>query len=114
MKPAPYDLSITRGFDFNLLFYVRARDTSGIKSSVDLTGYTLESKLVARDGTTTTITATAVDAANGLVRLTISRTVTAVLGTGLKWYFALIDPSSDKELYIDGDVLVRDPGARTR
>lgn len=114
MKPAAYDLPITRGDDFVLPFNITSRDSAGVRTPVNLAGYSFESKLIASDGTLTTITVTVVSAAAGSVKLTIASTVTTALTQGYKWYFAVIDPSTGKQTYMDGDVLVRDRGSRVR
>jgi hypothetical protein len=115
LKPAQFDLNITRGDDYVLPLNVRGRDASGNKTILDLTGYTVEARLVNEDGTTTIITANWLSQSTGMLELLVARSVTANLAaSGIKWYFALTDPSNRKETYMDGNALVRDRGARQR
>jgi hypothetical protein len=114
LKPAPFDLPVTRGDDFVLPFFLRSRDASGNKSSVSLAGYSFESKLIAKDGTLTTITVQVIDSPNGQVKLVIAAAVTATMQSGTKWYFAVTSPTEGKQTYMDGSVLVRDRGSSVR
>lgn len=116
MKPAPYDLKVTRGDDYVLPINVRGRDALGNKTVLDLTGYTLESKVILPDGTLVTVSTNWLAQATGQLELFVSRSVTAVfpITSGGKWYFALVDPSGRKTSYMDGALYVRDHGDRQR
>lgn len=115
MKPAAFDLNITRGDDYVLPLNVRGRDAQGVKTTISLVGYVADAKLTYEDGTVVTISANWLSQITGSLELVVSRSITANLpASGNKWYFALTDPANRKATYLDGNALVRDRGARQR
>lgn len=111
-KPAEQGLPVIRGDDLDFSFYVKTRDSSGVKQAIDLTGYTVEAKVFDESGATLhNMTGTLPDAVNGLVRLQLSRVITATLAKyGLYWSFALVTPSDVRRTYIVGRLHANDPG----
>jgi hypothetical protein len=69
LKPAAYDLPITRGDDYTLPLNVRGRDAQGNKTTISLAGYTVEAKLIYSDGTTSIITANWLSQSTGSLEL---------------------------------------------
>jgi hypothetical protein len=115
LKPAAYDLPITRGDDYTLPLNVRGRDAQGNKTTISLAGYTVEAKLIYSDGTTSIITANWLSQSTGSLELFVSRTVTTGMpDRGTKWYFSLIDPSNRKYTYMDGNAFIRERGSQAR
>lgn len=112
LTPGRYDLPAFRDDDIVLPFRVWGRDSQGNKTTVNLTGYTLESKFTDSAGVQRTATATFTDATTGSAQVFVARTVTTVLplGNGI-WYLALINPSNQKRTIIQGKLLVKDRGA---
>ena len=115
MKPAQFDLKVTRKDDYVLPMNLRGRNAQGNKTVLDMTGFTAESALLYKDGTVAIVTVNWLNQAQGELELVISRSVTTVLpDTGTKWFFALTNPAGRKFTYLDGDVFPRDRGAKTR
>lgn len=100
--------------DFDLNFYVRGKDVNGDPTVLNLTGYTLEAKLIGPGPTftQTTMTATFNDAPTGFVNLSIARAVTGAFPSvqNQRWYFAMTNPAGKKLPYMSGKAIIDDPG----
>lgn len=105
-------MRIVRDDDYLQPLVIKTKNLDGSRTVLNLTGYTLESKVTHTDGTTTTVTATITDAVNGAITLELARAVTStfVVGNSSKWYLALINPANKKFTYLAADVIVKNRG----
>ena len=102
------NLVINAGATFSQQFDLAQSDDS---SPLNLTGYTISAQIRKHAGSSnpTTFTATAMDAANGLLLISLTPVQTASLKTGRHVYDIVItDAAGDKTRVVEGSVLVRE------
>jgi len=102
------NLVINAGATFSQQFDLAQSDDS---SPLNLTGYTISAQIRKHAGSSnpTTFTATAMDAANGLLLISLTPVQTTSLKTGRHVYDIVItDAAGDKTRVVEGSVLVRE------
>ena len=102
------NLVINAGATFSQQFDLAQSDDS---SPLDLTGYTIAAQLRKHAGSSnlTAFTATAMDAVNGLILISLTPVQTTSLKTGRHVYDIVItDAAGDKTRVVEGSVLVRE------
>tara|TARA_Y100001938_G_scaffold108939_1_gene148875 strand:- start:5193 stop:5534 length:342 start_codon:yes stop_codon:yes gene_type:complete len=102
------NLVINAGATFSQQFDLAQSDDS---SPLDLTGYTIAAQIRKHAGSSNSVafTATAMDAVNGLVLISLTPVQTASLKTGRHVYDIVItDSAGDKTRVVEGSVLVRE------
>lgn len=107
LDPGVLDITIHQGATFNLdLQYL---DSTG--TGVDMAGYTVESKIVERTGTTVlaTFTSTFTDRAVGKFNLKLSSTVTTAINQEGLYDVLVTEPSGEKFYLLQGRTKL-DPG----
>ncbi len=102
------NLVINAGATFSQQFDLAQSDDS---SPLNLTGYTIAAQIRKHAGSSnpTAFTATAMDAINGLVLISLTPVQTAALKKGRHVYDIVItDAAGDKTRVVEGSVLVRE------
>ena len=102
------NLVINAGATFSQQFDLAQSDDS---SPLDLTGYTIAAQIRKHAGSSNSVsfTASAMDALNGLVLISLTPEETASLKTGRHVYDIVItDAAGDKTRVVEGSVLVRE------
>jgi hypothetical protein len=102
------NLVINAGSNFRQTFTLESSDTS---SSLDLTGYTVESQMRKYSGSSTAINFTssiAIPRSLGKIIISLTAAETTNLKPGRYVYDVLITSGSEKTRVIEGMVLVRD------
>ena len=101
------NLVINAGATFSQQFDLAQSDSAPL----NLTGYTIAAQIRKHAGSSnpTAFTASALDAANGVILISLTPTQTTALKTGRHVYDIVItDASGDKTRVVEGSVLVRE------
>ena len=100
IEPGQFDITIYQGATFKLDLQFK----DGNDNPVNMTGYTVTSKLYSRTGTTSlaTFTNTFVSQTNGQFRLSLTPAVTSLLTEGGQYDVLIEEPSGDKFFLLEG------------
>jgi len=96
------NFNIDRGTDFSLDVTIKQNG-----APLNLTGYTLTSKIKKHYGSDTSYPITVVYSGNGVVNLSVASTVTSTIPIGRYYYDVLYDTGSTTVKAIEGSVIVK-------